>query len=70
MNLRQILLPVVIMFCTALSSFEAKAQNKHSIEEITQLLQDAQTFIKYRTFRDDFQKLNIELGTNLQSYED
>jgi hypothetical protein len=54
-----------LLLCTSLS-----AQSEKTVQEIANLLENADVFVKYRTFRSDFQKTNIDLGPKIKYYED
>lgn len=54
-----------LIICSALS-----AQSAKTVQEISNMLENADVFLKYRTFRSDFQKSNTDLGAQLKFYED
>jgi len=54
-----------LLICAAVS-----AQTEKTVQNIAELLENADVFVKYRTFRSDFQKMNTDLGAQLKFYED
>ena len=54
-----------LLICAAVS-----AQTEKTVQNIAELLENADVFVKYLTFRSDFQKMNTDLGAQLKFYED
>lgn len=61
---------LLCLACYFSSAGALPAQNQNSVLEVASLLDNTDVFIKYRKFRSEFERMNIDLGKNLTYYED